>query len=168
MWKKMKGRRRWGVLLSHVAEALLNRIKDSLYKTKKLRMQQEEGKLPWYLVRSLTSWLQNSAFPKPFSPIWFISNTWLHSGIKPTRREVSVPAKNSIILVACYSSDLSGFVFTQKDEYWNQVSFILGESFNYWAIAERGYQQQLFLQLCFKLKERGMVSSMGKNKKGCP
>ena len=32
------------------------------------------------------------------------------------------------------------------------VSFILGESFNYWAIAEGGYQQQLFLQLYFKLR----------------
>lgn len=70
--------------------------------------------------------------------------------------EMSVPATNSV--VACYSSDPSGFVFTQK-EYQNLVFFILGESFNYWATAEQGYQQQLFLQLCFKLNERGMVST---------
>lgn len=31
-------------------------------------MQQEEGKSPLYLVRSLTSWLQNSAFPNPLLP----------------------------------------------------------------------------------------------------
>lgn len=31
-------------------------------------MQQEEGKSPPYLVRSLTSWLQNSAFPNPLLP----------------------------------------------------------------------------------------------------
>lgn len=39
MQKETKGRRRWGVLLSHAAEALSNRIKDSLYKTKKLHVQ---------------------------------------------------------------------------------------------------------------------------------
>lgn len=64
---------------------------------------------------------------------------------------MSASAKNIISLVAHYSSDLSGFAFTQKS-YWNLVSFILGESFNYWATAEQWYQQQLFLRLCFKIK----------------
>lgn len=102
------------------------------------------------------------------SPTLFSRPIHLESWVTQWRqvnKKMSVPAKNSISLVACYSSDLSGFVFTQKEEYWNLVSFILGDSFNYWATAEQGYQQQLFLQLCFKLKEWGMASSMGKNKK---
>ena len=70
-------------------------------------------------------------FLQPFSPVQSILNPWLCSAIKSTRTETSIPAKNSAILVAYNSSDLCRSIFTQKEEYWNLVSFIPGRSFNY-------------------------------------
>lgn len=66
------------VLLSHVAEVLLNTIKDSLYETQKLHMQEEEDKFPSDLMKSLTIWLQNRAFHNPFLSFdlsWFLGYT---------------------------------------------------------------------------------------------
>lgn len=66
------------VLFSHVAEVLLNTIKNSLYKTQKLHMQEEEDNVPPDLMRSLTIWLQNRAFHNPFLSFdlsWFLGYT---------------------------------------------------------------------------------------------
>lgn len=64
------------VLLSHVAEVLLNTTKESLYKTQKLHMQEEEDKFLPDLVRTI--WLQKRAFHNPFLPSdssWFLGYT---------------------------------------------------------------------------------------------
>lgn len=70
------------MLLSHVAEVLLNTIKESLYKTNELHMQEEEDKFSPDLVKSLTIWLQNRAFHNLFLPS---DSSWLH---KFTRRRL--------------------------------------------------------------------------------
>lgn len=64
------------VLLNHVAEVLLNTTKESLYKTQKLLIQEEEDKFPPDLVRTI--WFQNRAFHNPFLPSdssWFLGYT---------------------------------------------------------------------------------------------
>lgn len=138
LWTEIKGGRRWGALLNQVAEAP---SEDSLYETKNIMWLQSctqysnSAESSWRKasspssVSSLTRWVQDNAYSKPFllsppSPITCYT-------IALTRIEISVSAKNSTILVACYSSDLSRFIFTQKKKYWKQVPFSLRKSFNY-------------------------------------
>lgn len=90
------------MLLSHVAGVLLNTIKDSLYETQKLHLQEEEDKFPPDLVRSLTIWLQNRATT--------LFSLLIHLGSfvnkEQVKKKVSVPPKNSTSQVAYYFSDL--------------------------------------------------------------